>query len=200
VTVEAIIPGSIRNVSVEEGDHVREGQTLFTFEYKERNLVHQKRVTAPVTGTVTKSIVLHPDQAVGEMSGLVSIVPEGYVMVVEAVVPERDAGQLHEDMPVRLHFTAFPQQKYGSVAGKILSISPDVGATINSKRNRGETLSGFRITTSIERTEFPDIHDRNKTCRIKLGMTAEVRIITEKGTVLSLFIKQLKKEASLRQQ
>lgn len=191
VTVEAIISGSIRNVYVKEGDTVKEGQTLFTFEYSERNLVYKKPVTAPVTGTVTKCIVLHAGQVVGEMTGLVSIAPEGTPLVVEAVVPDRDARHLREDMPVRLQFAAFPQQKYGSVTGKILSISPDIGKT--------RVLSGYHITTSIDRTAFPDPYNRNRASRIKLGMTVEVRIITEKNTVLKIIINKLRKKASLKQ-
>jgi len=80
-------------------------------------------VKAPVAGRVYNiKATLGPVQAGEE---LLSILPEGEELLVEARLSNRDRGFVAEGMEVRIKVDAFPSQDYGSIEGRVLRISPD---------------------------------------------------------------------------
>jgi HlyD family secretion protein len=76
------------------------------------------------------SIVLEiADRSVGsvmrEAETLVTLVPTGADLFVEADVSSRDVGYLRVGDEVRLKLEAYPFQKYGTLTGRLDTISPD---------------------------------------------------------------------------
>jgi hemolysin D len=54
-----------------------------------------------------------------------TIVPDGTTLIVEAMGLNKDIGFIKAGQAVALKFDTFSFQKYGTVKGKVVSISPD---------------------------------------------------------------------------
>ena len=70
-----------------------------------------------------------PAQSAGSVARqgepLVTLVPRGEDLVVEAEVAAQDIGLVRPGDPVRLKFEAFPYQRHGTATGRLLTVSPD---------------------------------------------------------------------------
>ena len=56
---------------------------------------------------------------------IITIVPDGTPLVVEAMALNKDIGFLKEGQKAEVKLDTFPFQKYGTIKGKVVSISPD---------------------------------------------------------------------------
>jgi hypothetical protein len=64
-------------------------------------------------------------QVVTPAQSLVTIVPDGTALIVEATVSNEDIGYLKVGQPVEVKVDTFPFQRYGSHKGTLISINPD---------------------------------------------------------------------------
>ncbi len=55
----------------------------------------------------------------GPADQLLTVVPDGSTLVVEAMVLNRDVGFVHEGQTVRVKLEAFPFTRYGVVNGRL---------------------------------------------------------------------------------
>lgn len=111
-------------------------------------------VRAPQSGTVS-TLLAEPGQSVSPASALATLVPAGAVLQAQLFAPSSAIGFVQPGQPVRLRFEAFPYQKFGQQAARVLQVSrtplaaselaalalPAVGAG-------AEPL--FRITVALE--------------------------------------------------
>jgi hemolysin D len=65
------------------------------------------------------------DQVVTPAQSLVTIVPDGTPLIVEATVSNEDIGYLKIGQPVQVKVDTFPFQRYGTLKGTLVQISPD---------------------------------------------------------------------------
>jgi membrane fusion protein len=79
-------------------------------------------LTATEAGTIT-AITTDKGKLVGAGQPLMSIIPASANMLVEVYVPSRAAGFIHTDARALLQYQAFPYQKFGSHAAKVIRIS-----------------------------------------------------------------------------
>ena len=107
-----------------------------------------------------------------------SIVPKDTPLVLEIMVMNRDIGFIMEDMIVEIKLDTFPYQKYGSVEGKIISISPDA----IEQENMGYV---YKVHVSFEQTEIT-VDDRE--VKITPGMAATAEIKLKKRKIAEFFI------------
>lgn len=95
---------------------------------EELTKAHQKsrlqRLVAPVDGTVQQLATHTLGGVVESVKPLMVIVPNG-ALTVEAKVLNKDAGFVRAGQPVAIKLEAFPFTKYGTVPGRILTISRD---------------------------------------------------------------------------
>jgi len=92
---------------------------------KAKQLYALKWLRAPVGGVVQKVDVTTVGQVVTPAQSLVTIVPEGTPLIVEATVSNEDIGYLKVGQPVEVKVDTFPFQRYGSLQGTLVWISPD---------------------------------------------------------------------------
>ncbi len=89
------------------------------------NQVEESELYAPIAGTVqqlavnTKGGVVTPGQA------LMLIVPNNDTLEVEAFLANKDIGFIKQNADVVVKVETFPYTKYGSIEGKVLSVSKD---------------------------------------------------------------------------
>ena len=106
----------------------------------------------------------------------------------EAAVPSEDVGHLQEGMPARIKLDAYDYQRYGTVAGTTVSISPDSSAPV------GEGAVTYTVKIVLQSDELGRGDYRG---HVKLGMAGQVDIVTGQESLLRLLVKQLRQTISL---
>ncbi|MFO1248874.1 MAG: HlyD family type I secretion periplasmic adaptor subunit [Alphaproteobacteria bacterium] len=82
-------------------------------------------LVAPVDGVVQQVADRSTGSVLREAETLVTIVPDGADLYVEANVPSRDVSYLRIGDTVRVKLEAYPFQRFGTVSGVLTVLSPD---------------------------------------------------------------------------
>jgi multidrug resistance efflux pump len=142
-------------------------------------------VRAPINGMIT--------QCGGHKGDLVSpgdtlfIISGEHGMQMEARVSSRDAGLIELGMETKIRLEAFDYQKYGTLAGTVVSISPD------SQVIEGSVFYIIRI--DLESEEIGSGAYRKK---VKLGMVGSAEMVTGKETLLSIAFRKFRKKVDVK--
>ncbi len=133
---------------------------------------------APVSGRVSGIGAHTIGGVVTSAQPIVSIVPEGTPLVIEAKVLNKDIGFIEEGQECDIKLDAFSFQRYGVATGKITYISPDAF--------EDERL-GYVYTIRIK----PDaeyIALENKNLNMTPGMTASVEVKLDRRKIIEFFL------------
>lgn len=91
-----------------------------------------QRLAAPVSGTVQEVTVTNIGEVPEVGKPLVTIVPDGEPLIVEALLLNRDAGFVRTGMPAAVKLDAYPFTRYGLLRARVERVSPD--ATVDQAR------------------------------------------------------------------
>jgi hemolysin D len=130
-----------------------------------------------VQGLITNTIggVVTPAQPV------MTIVPDGTALIVEAMGLNKDIGFIRAGQDVALKFDTFSFQKYGAVKGKVVSISPDA--------MEDEKLGlVYKINIRLRDKVFSL---RGKPMNIRPGMTVTAEIKTGTRRIIEFFFEPI---------
>lgn len=131
-------------------------------------------LTAPVDGIVT-GLTLHTEGGVVEGARpIMTIVPAGGGLVVEARVQSRDIGFVQQGQAVSVKLDAFPFTRHGMVPGHVASVSAD---------SAEDPKLGSVYTARIV-LDRATINRGDQVVRLMPGMTAQVDIKTGRRTML----------------
>jgi hemolysin D len=83
------------------------------------------QITAPVDATVLEVADRSIGSVLKEAETLVTLVPDGAQLYVEANVPSRDISYLKVGDSVRVKLESYPFQRFGTINGVLTVISPD---------------------------------------------------------------------------
>jgi hemolysin D len=130
---------------------------------------------APVTGTVGQ-LSLHTEGGVVEAAKpIMTVVPSDGKLVAEVKLLNRDAGFVTAGQPVQVKLEAFPFSRYGTVPGRVLSVSPD--AVTDEKLGLV-----YVVRVALDRTRI----DRgDQMVAMVPGMMATADIVTGRRSYLS---------------
>lgn len=172
---------------------------------KSRELYSLKWLRAPVSGYVQKVDVTTIGQVVTPAQSLVTIVPDGTPLIVEATVTNQDIGYLKVGQPAEVKVDTFPFQKYGTLKGTLEWISPDAderdaasndtdtrsGVTDpKSDKNKDQSLlnnTGYVYKIHV-RTVQPQFRVDGQYRQVQAGMTVQTDIITDRRRVIDFFL------------
>lgn len=152
------------------------------------DMLKDTEIRAPATGIVknvrltTIGGVLRPGDEV------LSIVPTGDVLIVEARVSPADIAYVRMGQAASVKFDAYDSSIYGGAAGKVIYISPD---TIAESKASGDTVF-YRVHTSVDTRSMKPHHPGEK-ITLQPGMTATVEIQTGENTVFRYLAKPIAK-------
>jgi hemolysin D len=132
-------------------------------------------LTAPVSGTIQAISVTTLGEVAEAGTPLVTIVPEGEDLIVEALVLNKDMGFVAKGDPVILKLEAYPFTRYGTMAGIVTEISPD--AIVDEKRGLV-----FPARIRLTQRQFK-VDGVEKT--LSSGMSVSAEIVTGKRRVIS---------------
>ncbi|GJL93118.1 HlyD family type I secretion periplasmic adaptor subunit [Hyphococcus sp.] len=139
-------------------------------------------VRAPVAGVVNRVLVSTIGGTVAPGETIVELVPSEDTLLVEAKVKPSDIGFLRIGQEARVSITAYDSALYGSLDGKIETISPDAIA---------DEKTGERFYTIAVRTDAEALKSKRGDLKIHSGMAAEVAILNGKRSVLAYIIKPM---------
>ena len=146
-------------------------------------------IIAPVSGLVT-SVELKVGDVVQSGKPVVFIA-EDESLCMKVSVSAEDVGHLRINMPARIKLDAYDYQKYGTVSGSVLFVSPDSETPTGS----ADKLRAFyTIKLRLNQTELRrgQLHGQ-----IKLGMTGQAEIITDRESILSILLRGVRRTISL---
>jgi hemolysin D len=172
---------------------------------KSRELYALKWLRAPVAGIVLKVDVTTVGQVVNAAQPLVTIVPDGTPLIVEATVSNEDIGYLDVGQQVEVKVDTFPFQKYGALRGQLVWISADAeekeseskdtdtrsgAASADKSQSPGSnTNSGIGYVYKVHiRTELPRFRVRDGWRPVQSGMTVQADITTDHRRVIDFFL------------
>lgn len=138
----------------------------------------QSTIRAGVTGTVYNVKVAKTGAAVHGGDELLSIVPAGEELLVEAKVPNQDIGFIRTGMRVKVKLATFPYQEYGMVEGTVSKISPNA---VNEKD------AGLVFPVQV-RLKQHSVSVKGQEVPLTPGMAATAEIVTRQKTVLSFLL------------
>lgn len=133
------------------------------------------KILSPVSGTLQNSNGISENSFIYTNQVLAEISPDT-ALIAEVYVPPNDIGLLQENMSVRLQIDAYDHNQWGTVSGKIESISTDMLLS--------ENTPVFNVRCLIDQTflELPNGFRGD----IKKGMTFQARFIINRRSLFQL--------------
>ena len=161
-------------------------------------------LTAPVDGVVQQLAVHTVGGVVTPAQQLLVVVPQDSHLEIEAMVPNRDIGFVHEGQEAEIKVDTFSFTRYGLLHGKVLSVSPDAitrdthqdnnndktpGAETASSEPKGQEMN-YAARVSLDRTQM-QIDDRM--VNLTPGMAVTVEIKTGSRRIISYLLSPILK-------
>ncbi len=166
-------------------------------EQRERSTAIEDRlkrtdIRSPITGVINELSVNTLGGVISPAEKLVTIVPEGAALKIEAKLAPTDIDQVHVGQTAKLRFSAFNQRTTPELTGKIAYVS----AATSIDQATGQPF--YLAEISISETELAKLGDN----RLRPGMPLEVFITTEDRTAISYLAKPIldQFERALREQ
>ena len=163
------------NEAVAEASRIRETQEAL------EDRVQRTTVRSPVKGTVSRLHINTVGGVVPPGGPILEIVPYEDSLLIEVNIKPADIANIAVGQPVRLKFTAYDFAIHGSLDGEVRFLSAD---TVTNEE--GESFYVARIRPSRDH-----LGATAKPLPIRVGMTAEADIITDKKTVLEYLLKPI---------
>lgn len=138
---------------------------------------------SPVAGRVQQLEVNTLGEVVQTGQKLMVIVPDGTKLEIEAMLLNRDKGFVHEGQEARIKLEAFPFTRYGTLDGKVLTVSNDAilagqpqlasGARQETARDAAGPLV-FPVQIALDERSIR-VEGQNVTLTPGMSVTAEVK-------------------------
>ena len=164
--------------SIEVAKEMIEVRTLLTRARKEYEKALQ--MTSYVALRAPQDAVVHDiapiaiESAVREAESLITLVPIGGAIEVEAKIRAEDIGKVHAGARVRVKITAFPFQQYGTLDGSIRVLSEDAFSSESAENpQQGAPTTFYRARISLDAAEA----NSDMATRLIPGMEAQAEIL-----------------------
>ncbi len=146
----------------------------------------QRTVKAPTSGIVYQLPISKAGAAVQQGTSIAEIAPQQSGLVVRALMPTKDSGDVKKGLDVKLKFDAYPFQDYGIVAGKIISVSP----TTYVKETTTGKIEAYKVEVGINQTCL----QKNHQCiPLRPGDTATAEVVVRQRHIIDFVLDPFKK-------
>ncbi len=149
-----------------------------------QNRLENLTLRAPRGGKVEKLSVFTSGGFVEEGASLMSIVPLGEDIEIEAFFDNRDIGFLGNDQKAFVKFDAFPAERFGIIQGRVTSVGADA---------RGDVAAGKWVYAVRLRLTQSGVKNADRTIKFAPGMTATVDVVTGERRLISYFFEPILK-------
>ncbi|MEH2407809.1 HlyD family secretion protein [Nostoc sp.] len=175
-------------------------ETQKQFEHDDRELkqanieLKETLISATADGIISKLNLRNPGQTLRPGEEIAQIVPTSAPLVIKAVVGTEDKSKLKPGQNVQMRVSACPYPDYGTLQGKVKSISPDAFfPPANNDAATSATATTPKGAAFYEVTIEPQslsLGRGNKKCSIQMGMEGRADIISKQETVLQFFLRK----------
>lgn len=133
-------------------------------------------VLAPAEGIVSTWIA-HEGQSVAAGEALVSILPIAARLEAQFLAPSHAIGLLKPGQAVRLRYGAYPYQRYGSHAGRVLAVSAQAlgPRELASSGHAATAAPLYRVRVAIEK-QHVQVQGQSVSLRPGLAVEADVEV------------------------
>jgi HlyD family secretion protein/epimerase transport system membrane fusion protein len=137
-------------------------------------------VIAPVNGTVVDIKFRTIGGVVQRGEPIMSIVPEGDEMIIEARLQPRDVKAVHSGLEAKVRFTAYSSRRVPNVPGTVRTVSAD--RLMDETKHQPYYLVRVAVDRELVKTLAPSVD-------LIPGMPVEVLVVTERRTMLDYLAK-----------
>lgn len=163
-----------RSISAMEGEVI-----------KAKKKYELEKLCSPVDGTVHGLASYTVGGVVTPAQPVVTIVPFGTPLIIEAMALNKDIGFLKVGQEAEIKLDTFPFQKYGTVKGTVTAISPDAF--------EDEKLGPvYKIKVAMEKFK---IYADDRYIPVAPGMSVSVEVKTNKRRIIEFFLSPIVKYA-----
>jgi hemolysin D len=150
-----------------------------------------QRLVSPIDGVVQQLAIHTVGGVVTPAQQLMLIVPQDHPIEVEAQIANKDVGFVNEGQPVEIKVETFPFTLYGTIPGRVLTVSDDAASV---------EKVGLVYPTRVS-MDRPTIHVEGKSVPLSPGMAVTVEIKTGQRRVIEYLLSPLLKSVkeSLRE-
>lgn len=142
---------------------------------------NRETIKSPVNGTVYNIKVVEAGATIQGGEELLSIVPDGAELVLEAKVLNRDIAFVKSGMRVKIKLETLPYQEFGILEGTVLEVSPNAV-------NEPEVGLVYPIRVQFKQRM---VRVRGQEVPLTPGMTASAEIVTRQKTILSFLLEPI---------
>lgn len=139
---------------------------------------------APIAGRVT-ALTARVGQSVSPQGPLMTIIPSGSKLRAELMVPSSAIGFVKAGQEVRLAIDAFPYQRFGTITGKVETVS---ASALNAQGPNDSKIAGYLVNVAIDKSSIA-AYGRSEP--LVSGMTLTARIVTERQSLLEWLFEPL---------
>jgi len=187
-------------ITVTEYQQTKQAE-LSTIETKAASLVQEvtkagqkadlQRITSPIDGVVQQLAVHTVGGVVTPAQQLLVVVPQDHPAEIEAQIENKDVGFVREGQPVEIKVETFLFTLYGTIPGRVLSVSDDAASIEKVGLVYPTRISMDRSTIQVE----------GKQVNLSPGMAVTVEIKTGKRRLIEYLLSPLLKSVkeSLRE-
>jgi adhesin transport system membrane fusion protein len=143
--------------------------------------VSRTTLRSPVIGVVQRLYANTIGGVVTPGSEIMEIVPREEALLIEVRIKPADIAYINIGQETRLKFTAYDFAIYGSLKGTVSFVSAD---TVTDE-------DGVSYYVARVRPKKPYLGHESQSMPIKVGMTSEADIITDKKTILEYLLKPI---------
>jgi hemolysin D len=160
----------------------------------------KQQIKSPVDGTIDQLIIHTVGGVVTPAQKLMSLVPDDTKLVIESQVKNQDIGYVHEGLPVTIKLDTFNYQKYGTLPGTLIHVSPDsrnpdnqpIAAepadSLNDPQKKEKEAMAQPYYTVYIRPEKKSLMVDGKDTPISVGMTVTGEVIVGRRRIIEFFI------------
>lgn len=145
---------------------------------KAKKSVQYQTLVSPVEGTVHGLASNTIGGVVTSAQPVLTIVPDGTPLVIEASLLNRDVGFVEVKQEASVKFDTFSYQRYGTIKGHVVSISPD---SVDDEK----LGSVYKMKVSLEKNNMLIDGKEN---RISPGMSVSVEVKTGERRIIEFFL------------
>lgn len=180
-----------------DGQRVASRRALETARKELANLLIAKQqsvLRSPIDGVVIKSSFKAGD--VAELGKPVIELAEDQAFCFETYIPSDDVGLLSKGLAAQIKFDAYDYQRYGTLDGVVDYISPD--STLLPSEGSPAGAAGSSVVYKVRIRLLRDyVMQHQLRGDVKLGLSGQVEVITDRQTVLSILLKRIRSSLSL---
>jgi HlyD family secretion protein len=143
-------------------------------------------IVAPISGKIYNIQTSMAERTIEPGEELLSILPDGQDLLIEAKVLNRDIGFVKEGMRAKIKVATFPFQEFGTIDGEVVKLTPN--ATLD--KNLG------LVYTARVKLKSKTINVQGKEVELSPGMAATAEIVTRQRSILTFMLEPITRRFS----